>query len=44
MCYEWKDVEMCPGDSTLALKVYLDIWNKIRDYLQQVVKFDPLAN
>lgn len=38
------DVEMCPGDCTLALKVYSDIWNKITDYLQQLVKFSPLAN
>lgn len=35
---------MCPGDCTLALKVHLDIWNEIRDHLQWVVEFGPLAN
>lgn len=40
----WMVVEMCPGDCTLALKVYSGIWNEIRDYLLQVVKFDLLAN
>lgn len=37
-------VEMCPGECTLDLKVYSGIWNKIRDDLQRVVKFDPLAS